>query len=315
LHNQYFRIIRRWINSQKVRVVYSYEYDAGYSLRNFINTVDLINFKKIRDRLIKEKIIHRKKIIIPEMVSYEDMALVHNEQFLMNIRDPLKVARFLKLENVGPWDSQILEYFRMVTGGTVYATQHAVKDNSAVFNLGGGFHHAHADYANGYCLINDIAIAIRRMQKNNLYEKFLVIDLDYHQGDGNLQIFKNDTRVFTFSMHASHWLDINKKNNIDIILPENCNGHQYMKLLKSNLPDIFNAFQPDIVYYIAGSDVYENDIIGDLKLSRDEILERNMYVFEFIKSKKIPMIILSGGGYGKESWKIYYDFIKTSLGF
>jgi acetoin utilization deacetylase AcuC-like enzyme len=179
-----------------------------------------------------------------------------------------------------------------------------------VFNLGGGFHHAHREKGGGYCLINDIAIA-REKYCNQL--RCLIVDLDYHQGDGNLAIYEKNPHVFTFSMHAGYWLESSKTENLDILLPEYCDGNEYLRILSSTLPDLINTFDPQFIFYIAGSDPYIYDTLGDLALTRADMLRRNMFVFSLLKEKNIPGVVLAGGGYGDRSWEVYFDFISHSL--
>ena len=247
------------------------------------------------------------------MVSYEDMILVHDEEYLKKIKDPLKVAQLLRISDADPWDSYILEFFRAVTGGTILAMEYVIKNDGIVFNLGGGFHHAQSDRAAGFCLLNDVAIAIEKMRVKYDLSKILIVDLDYHQGDGNLEFFRENNDVFTFSMHATKWIETEKETNIDILLPHNISGFEYMNILKSNLEPVFDLFNPELVIYIAGSDPYEHDTLCDLNLSRQEMLERNLFVTNLVKSRNLPLVVVAGGGYGKESWKIYYDFIATTL--
>jgi acetoin utilization deacetylase AcuC-like enzyme len=296
-----------------MKLVFSYDYYIGISTSNAYQSFDIMKYKKIRDRLIKEKLIRRKHILIPEMVSYEDMVLVHDEEYLKKIKDPLKVAQFLRIGEVDPWDSYILEFFRSVTGGTLYAAEHVIKKGGIVFNLGGGFHHAQRNRAAGFCLINDVAIAIEKLRVKYDLSKILIVDLDYHQGDGNLEFYLENSDVFTFSMHATKWVDANKNSNIDILLPHHVSGSDYMKILKSNLEPVFDSFDPELVFYIAGSDPYEHDTLCDLTLSREEMLERNSYVTQLVKNRRLPLVVVAGGGYGAESWKIYYDFIAATL--
>ncbi len=303
----------RLFNIQKVKLVFSYDYYIGISTSNAYQSFDIMKYKKIRDRLIKEKLIRRKHILIPDMVSYEDMVLVHDEEYLKKIKDPLKVAQILRIGEVDPWDSYILEFFRTVTGGTILAAEHVLKNNGIVFNLGGGFHHAQRDRAAGFCLINDVAVAIEKVRLKYDLSKILIIDLDYHQGDGNLEFYRDNSDVFTFSMHATKWLEEDKDTNIDILLPHHVSGGEYMDILRLNLEPVFDSFDPDLVFYIAGSDPYEYDTLCDLNLSREEMLQRNLYVTNIVKNKKLPLVVVAGGGYGAESWKIYYDFIATTL--
>jgi acetoin utilization deacetylase AcuC-like enzyme len=303
--------LRSLLRKKNTWVVFSHDYYHGLSGVNQIDTIDAMKFKRIRDALVEQKIIRRKKILIPGMVNYHDMGLVHTQPYLKHIQDPAHVSQLFHIYMDTPWDSAILEYFRIVTGGTLLATEYAIRNQGVVFNLGGGFHHARPDQAAGFCLINDVAIAISKYRKKKSIHKPMIIDLDYHQGDGNLLIFKDEPAVMTYSMHANPWLTITKENNIDIIVPEKSNGQHYLQILQSSLPPAFNNFNPDLVFYIAGSDPYEADTIGDMKLSREEMLVRNLFVFNLVQAQKVPMVILAGGGYGPQSWNIYYDFIKA----
>lgn len=307
--------MRRWFSRMRFsrpKIVYSHEYFYGIPEGDSRGTFDVMKYKKIRDKLVKEHYLQRKRIMIPEMVSYEDMELVHTRDFLKSIQNPTNVSRFLKLGYMNPWDVYILEYFRIVAGGTLLAAQYALNNGGIVFNLGGGFHHSHPERADGFCLINDVAIAIEKCRKTKSDLRTLIVDLDYHQGDGNLMYFKDDKNVYTFSMHASHWVSIEKENNMDIKIDCEINGDDYLNILKKKLPPVCERFDPDFVIYIAGSDPYEKDTLGDMKLGRIDLLNRNMFVLENVKRKKIPMVVLAGGGYGPDSWEIYYDFIRES---
>jgi acetoin utilization deacetylase AcuC-like enzyme len=303
-----------WLfNRNRVKLVFSYDYYIGISTSNAYQSFDIMKYKKIRDRLIKEKLLRRKDILIPEMVSYEEMALVHDEAYLKKIQDPLKVAQFLRIGDVDPWDSYILEFYRSVSGGTLLAADYALKKGSIVFNLGGGFHHAQRNRAAGFCLINDVAVAIENVRIKNDLSRILIIDLDYHQGDGNLEFYRENSDIYTFSMHATKWVEAHSETNKDILLPHDVSGSDYIHILKSELEPVIENFDPEIVFYIAGSDPYEHDTLCDLNLSREEMLERNIYVTHLIKTREIPLVVVAGGGYGGESWKIYYDFIATTL--
>ena len=303
----------KFLNRQRVKLVFSFHYYIGISTSNAYQSFDIMKYKTIRDRLIEEKLIRRKDILVPKKVSYEDMARVHDEAYLKKISDPSVAAQLLKITDVDPWDSYILDFFRTVAGGTILAMEYVIKHSGIVFNLGGGFHHAQRNRAAGFCLINDVAIAIEKMRLRHDLSKILIIDLDYHQGDGNLEFYRDDSDIFTFSMHASKWIEAEKEMNTDILLPLNTNGSEYIQILKSHLISIFDSFNPELVVYIAGSDPYEHDTLCDLNLSRGEMLERNLFVSNLVKSKSLPLVVVAGGGYGVESWKIYYDFIAATL--
>jgi acetoin utilization deacetylase AcuC-like enzyme len=200
-----------------------------------------------------------------------------------------------------------------VSGGTVLAAEYALHKKGIVFNIGGGFHHAQPDQAAGFCLLNDVAIAIEKIRRKNGPSRIMIIDLDYHQGDGKLLIYKDDPSVFTFSMHAAKWMEEDSETNLDILISHQISGIQYLQILTEKLGPVFFSFDPQLVFYIAGSDPYEHDTLCDLNLTREEMLERNMYVLNFVRKKKIPLVVVAGGGYGPDSWKIYYDFIAKTL--
>ncbi len=294
-------------------MVYSSDYIYGLPSVGDHQTFDVMRFKKIRDRLVKERLLNRRNILRPHLCSYEDLRLVHSEDYIRKLKNPQYVSQVLHLDAVNLFYDSILEYYRAVTGGTLLATAFTLKHNIPTFNLGGGYHHAHADRAEGFCLVNDIAIAIEKFRILGKARRFMVIDLDYHQGNGTLLYFKDDADVFTFSMHGDTWVEIARPHNKDILLPTHCDDKTYLTILEEELPDTFHEFVPEVVFYIAGSDVYEKDAIGDMKLTRQGILERNLFVFRLVRRKKIPLIVLAGGGYGKDSWLVYYDFIAYSL--
>ncbi|NOX89304.1 MAG: histone deacetylase [Calditrichaeota bacterium] len=296
-----------------VRVVYSSDYIYGLPSVGEHQTFDIMRFKKIRDRLVKERLLTRRNILSPSLCSYDEIRLVHTDIYLKRLQDPHYVSQILRLDAVNMFYNSILEYYRAVTGGTLLATAFALHKNIPTFNLGGGYHHAHPDRAEGFCLLNDVAIAIEKFRSLDRARRYLIIDLDYHQGNGTLLYFQDDEDVFTFSMHADTWVEVDRPHNLDILLPPHCNDAAYMTILKQELPSVFEEFCPDVVFYIAGSDPYEKDAIGDMNLSREGMLERNLFVYRLVRSRDIPLIILAGGGYGKDSWEVYYDFIAYCL--
>jgi len=293
------------------KIVYRSEYLATIHAQNAHRSFDVMRFKKVRDQLIKEKLIKPKDILKAPRISDEDLLLVHTQEYLDSLKNPLTVGKLLNLDYVNPWDEYILEYFRYVSGGTLLATEYALENKSSIFNLGGGYHHAHPNRGEGFCLINDVAIAIRKMQTLHSANRYLIIDLDYHQGNGNLLYFQNDENIFTFSMHADKWDEIpEKNNNIDIELPSHAKDQMYLDILRRELPKVYTIFSPDIVFYVAGSDPYIKDTLGDFDISEEGLLERDKIVYQETKKYGLPMVILGAGGYGPESWKIYFNFIK-----
>lgn len=296
------------------KIVYRSEYMMGVHARDARRSFDVMKFKKIRDQLVKNHIIRRKDILPAPRISDEDLLLVHTPEYLAKLKNPLYVAEILNLDYVNPWDEYIFEYFRYVAGGTLLATEYTLEYGAPVFNLGGGYHHAHPDHAEGYCLINDVAIAVRKMKLRNKLGRTLIVDLDYHQGNGNLLFFKDDESVFTFSMHADNWVsNIDKENNVDIELPSHTKDAEYLAVLKEHLPGIFEKFRPDLVIYLAGSDPFILDSLGDFDISEEGMLERDIFVFTEARRHNLPLVILGAGGYGPQSYQVYYNFIKWAF--
>ncbi len=306
-------MFRRIFRKEYAKVVFSSEYIYGLASIGKYETFDIMRFKKIRDQLVADKLIKRKKILRPEPCTTDDLRLVHTEKYIKQIQDPQYAARLLRLTNNSLFDNSVLEFYKAVTGGTLMASAYTLKWNIPVFNLGGGYHHAHADRAEGFCLVNDTAVAIEKIRSLGKGRKFMIIDLDYHQGNGNLLYFKDDKEVYTFSMHADTWVEIEREYNKDILLPSGCSDEHYLSILEEELNSACWEFKPDMVFFIAGSDTYEKDTLGDMKISREGMLKRNLFVYRKVRAKNIPLVIEAGGGYGPDSWEVYYDFIAHSL--
>lgn len=293
--------------------MFSSDYIYGLPTSGEYDTFDILKYKKIRDKLIAGKKLLPRNILRPHMCSYDEIRLVHDEKYIKYLQDPNYVSRVLKIDIVGHWDNFILEYYRAVTGGTLMATAFALSHNIPVFNLGGGFHHAHRDRAEGFCLINDVAIAIEKFRKRRRIKRFMVIDLDYHQGNGNLLYFEHDPGVYTFSIHADTWVETGQEHNRDILVSPDCDDQTYLSILSQELDIACGEFDPQLVYYIAGSDPYEKDTLAGMRITREGMLRRNVHVFQKVRNKNIPLIVLAGGGYGPDSWEVYYDFIEYGL--
>ncbi|MBT8231220.1 MAG: histone deacetylase, partial [Saprospiraceae bacterium] len=164
-----------------------------------------------------------------------------------------------------------------------------------------GTHHAYADRGEGFCVLNDMAIASNLLLKNNLVSKILFVDLDVHQGNGNAHIFANNDQVFTFSMHGEKNYPVRKEtSNMDIGVPDKIEDGPYLKLLKNALPRLIEQQEPDIIFYQSGVDVLSTDKLGRLSLSINGCAERDKFVFEQCQKNKIPVVVSMGGGYSEK---------------
>jgi acetoin utilization deacetylase AcuC-like enzyme len=295
------------------RLFYRDEYVYDVLEAGIRHTFDVQKPRRIRDALIATHAATAAHFICPPAVTEEELLRVHTPAYLAEIRRPEVLARLLFLDPEHPWDERLLEPFLFATGGTVAAARLAMSQHALAVNLGGGFHHAQADRADGFCAIADAAIAIRVLQHSRQIERALIVDLDYHHGNGNAEIFAGDESVFTFSVHAGNWCWITKRNNRDVELPSHTADAEYLDTLQQHLPAIVAAFQPDIVFYVAGSDPFVEDTLGDFDISEAGMLVRDQLVTRAVWGHGIPMAVVTAGGYGPSSWRIHFNYFRWLL--
>jgi len=297
----------------KAYVVYSYEYFLGLCEKGPQSSFDCAKFRKIRTALLKDKIVHPKEILEPEPASWEDFSLVHDATYLEKLRDPQFLGKILFLDYVSPFDTDIIEFFMWVTGGSILSLKTAYERRVPVFNLGGGFHHAKQAKGEGFCPVNDVAVAIRKFKGLHGDKRILVVDLDYHQGNGTALIFEEDDTCFTYSIHRDTWDKVESNTNLDIELPDHSDDATYLEALRSTLPGVIDDFCPELIVYLAGGDPHYADKLGTFELTDNGMLQRDLYVMSQSRDRDCPVAILAGGGYGQESWKLYYRFIKCVM--
>jgi acetoin utilization deacetylase AcuC-like enzyme len=188
----------------------------------------------------------------------------------------------------------------IITQGTIECCHHAMRDGVAL-NVAGGTHHAYRDRGEGFCLLNDMAIASNYLLSKNLTERILIIDLDVHQGNGTARIFEDIDEVFTFSMHGAHNYPFHKEtSNLDIPLPDGIMDNEYLALLKENLDRILGDFKPDFAFYLSGVDILSTDKFGKLKITPQGCRERDEIVFRKLSGRTIPCTVAMGGGYSPD---------------
>lgn len=167
-------------------------------------------------------------------------------------------------------------------------------------HLGGGFHHAFPDHGEGFCLINDVAVAIRMLRRDRLADRCMVIDLDVHHGNGTAAIFADEPEVFTFSMHQEHNYPLWKPpSDLDIGLADGTGDTEYLAQLETHLPRIVRAHRPDLAFYLAGADPYEEDQLGGLRLTIDGLRRRDRFVLETLRGEKVAAAVTLAGGYAR----------------
>ncbi|MFL5608262.1 MAG: histone deacetylase [Gemmatimonadaceae bacterium] len=254
-------------------------------------------YAMLRDRVVADGIVPPERVLDPEGAADAALLLVHTEDYVRRfVGGALDDAEVRRLGF--PWSPELVERSRRAVGGTLAAARHALAHGIGM-NLAGGTHHAFADHGEGFCVFNDVAIAIRALQVDGDVRRAVVIDLDVHQGNGTHAIFAGDADVFTFSMHGGRNYPFHKvAGTVDVELEDGAGDDVYLDLLATTLPRVLAEAQPDLAFFIAGADPHEGDRLGRLKLSFDGLARRDAYVLERCREVGLPVAITIGGGYG-----------------
>ena len=254
----------------------------------------------LQQRLVEEGILRSQDLMTPTPLERPTLALVHTAPYLDKLESATLSAAEIRRLGI-PWSDSLWRRSRLAAAGTLLAARQALQDGLAG-NLAGGTHHAFADHAEGFCVLNDIAIAIRQLRLEGAIERAAVIDLDVHQGNGTASIFEGDAAVFTFSMHGAKNYPAHKmRSTLDVGLADGMGDAQYLATLESHLPTVLDAFRPDIVFYLAGVDVVAGDRYGKLALSESGLRERERRVIDAARTRGQPLTIVLGGGYAADS--------------
>jgi acetoin utilization deacetylase AcuC-like enzyme len=236
------------------------------------------------------------RVLEPEEASLDDLRLVHTQDYLQQLADGSLDAAAVRKIGV-PWSPALWRRSRLAAQGTLLAARAALEDGLAA-NLAGGTHHAFAGHGEGFCLLNDVAVAIRVLQRDARARRALVIDLDVHQGNGTADIFAGDAEVFTFSMHGERNYPTRKmRSTLDAGLADGVGDDEYLALLRQHLDAILAAFVPDVVFYLAGVDPVRGDRYGRLALSDEGLRQRERAVLAACVSRGLPVVITIAGGY------------------
>ena len=272
--------------------VYSSEYNMDLGPHVF----PAVKYGYIYLRLVDDPRFRKHRFVEPVSLTMDEVALVHERKYLDDLTGLKRTQRTDRSEL--PLTREIIDSFLISSGGTLSAAREALK-NGAAINLGGGFHHAFAGHAEGFCYLNDVAIAVRTLQKEKLIRRALIVDLDLHQGNGTALAFQNDANVFTFSMHEENNYPIKEQSDMDIGLETGCRDEDYLTLLSRALETVKMKFKPDIIFYLAGVDVYEKDLLGGVKLSMNGIAERDRMVRDYLP--EVPLVTVLAGGYAQDT--------------
>ena len=251
-----------------------------------------IKFGHIQQRLARDGRFRKHRFVKPFPVTEAQVLYIHSHRYLRDLLALERTPRTHRSEL--PLTREILEGFFLASGGTLAAARDALEIGRAI-NIGGGFHHAFREHAEGFCYLNDVAIAVRVLQKEKKIKRALILDLDVHQGNGTAKIFAWDWNVFTCSIHEEKNYPIKQKSTLDVGLETGIGDEDYLRILRETLAQVADRFQPDIVFYVAGVDVYEKDRLGGLSITKKGVLERDRIVRDAYDG--IPLVTVLAGGY------------------
>jgi acetoin utilization deacetylase AcuC-like enzyme len=281
-------------------------------------------YQRIHKRLIETGVAESKDFVSPQPASDQDILLVHTPQYVQKLKTGTLSAREELLMEV-PYSPELVRAFWLAAGGSMMAADFALSDGVA-FNIGGGFHHAFPDHGEGFCMIHDVAVAIRRMQRDDKITRAMTVDCDVHQGNGTAAIFAgmrvpneplpsntpstlvtarpatvrnaHDGDVFTISLHQENNYPAWKPpSSIDVDLPDEIGDDEYLGWLDNALSSAFRQFDPELICYIAGADPYREDQLGGLSLTIEGLKRRDELMFRVAKARGIPVMVTYAGGY------------------
>jgi acetoin utilization deacetylase AcuC-like enzyme len=259
----------------------------------------IAKYALLRDAVVAAGVVDTAHLHDPARAPLADVRRVHDAEYLDRlIKGTMPAAEQRALGF--PWSEGLVERSFRASGGTLEAAEHALKAGIAM-NLAGGTHHAFATHGEGFCVLNDVAIAVRALRARGLIRRAAIIDLDVHQGNGTHAIFADDESTFTFSMHGSRNYPFRKvAGRLDVELEDGTDDTGYLERLAEVLPSVLATSRPDLVFYLAGADPHEGDTLGRLKLTFDGLMRRDALVLESCRAVGVPVAIAIAGGYGRD---------------
>jgi acetoin utilization deacetylase AcuC-like enzyme len=241
----------------------------------------------------------KEQIIAPEPAADEDILLVHTPRYVKKLKTgTLSSAEIAMIEL--PLSPDLVRFTWTIVGGTILTARLALDKGTAV-HLGGGFHHAFHDHGEGFCVLNDVAVALEKLKKEGAIRKAMVVDCDVHQGNGTAHIFHGKDYALTFSIHQMDIYPSEKmQSSVDVGLWSGASDEEYMASLRACFPRLYDEFEPDLVIYLAGADPYEHDQLGGLHLTKNGLRERDLLIIGEARRRRLPVAVLLAGGYAAE---------------
>lgn len=273
-------------------------YSDGYDLNLGAHVFPSKKYRLVRDLLLSEKIATGEDFLAPEPATDDDILRVHTEDYVRKLKTgSLTYLEILRMEV--PYSPELIAACWLAAGGSILAAQRALADGWAG-NIGGGFHHAYPEHGEGFCVIHDVAVAIRHLQASHAIENTMIVDTDVHQGNGTAAIFAKDPTVFTLSLHQeNNYPHPKPPSTIDVNLPDGIGDDEYLAILEKHLHKAFHDFSPQLLFYIAGADPYREDQLGGLALTMEGLAKRDSLVFDYTRRHGVPVAIALAGGYAR----------------
>jgi len=298
----------------KKRFGFKFVYSSSYWMLNTGKHIFPVRKYRILYERLLELGARKESFLLPEPPPDEDVLRVHTAKYLRKLKtETLSTLEIQALEI--PFSPELVRFALLSTGGTALAASEALKDGIAV-HIGGGFHHAFPDHGEGFCVLNDIAVAAAKLLAEGRIRKAMVVDCDLHQGNGTAAVFAGDSRVFTFSIHQMDIYPSEKvASSLDVGLWSGDGDGAYLAALREHFPRLYAEFRPDLVIYVAGADPYRGDQLGGLDMTIEGLRERDAIVIGEARKLKVPVAVVLAGGYAskvEDTVAIHLNTIKTA---
>jgi len=302
-------IIQRF---RKGKFPFKFVYSDSYWMVDFRNHVFPLNkYRLVYESLLKRGAV-KENFLEPYIPEDQDILRVHSSKYIKKIKsDKLSSSELMALEM--PFSRDVVKFFFLTAGGTIRASETAIRDGICV-HIGGGFHHAFYDHGEGFCLINDVAMALEKLKAEQKIKRAMVIDCDVHQGNGTASILKGKSYAFTFSIHQMDIYPAEKeKSSLDVGLWSGDGDEKYIDSLNLHIPLIYEKYNPDLIYYLAGADPYEKDKLGGLKVTFKGLEKRDQIVIENAQKRGCPVVVLFAGGYAVDVHEVVSIHLNTIM--
>ncbi len=316
-----FFLLFKTVVSDKIPIIYSPKYDISILGIEKFHPFDTQKYGKIYKYLIDNLKYTKEQFYNPEIVSDDDLLLVHSKEYLDSLSNSKAISQIAEISQLSyvPFfilKNNLLKPMKYATGGTILGID-LLENNNWAINLSGGYHHAKSNEGGGFCFFSDIAIAVKKYQQKHKESKILIIDFDAHQGNGYEDIFKDEKNIIIFDLYNKEIYPkdtlLEKYIDYKFAVQSGVKDDDYLKIINKNLPEILKDEKPDLIIYNAGTDIYKKDSLGKFEITKEGIIKRDEIVFKEAIKSNVKILMLLSGGYSKESYEITGKSIENLL--